>query len=247
MRQKVTKQGVKAPCRINRLLLYCNEKKQLIREQRYQIQSLLQVDTPKKKIAALTGTSVSSVYRETIRNKGKRGYTAAAAQELCEIRKERYRGNRKFTPAMERHVRDRLTEKQRSPQQIVGEAALCDIHMVSHERIHQFIRQDKTRGGEPWKHTRHRLKHRKLRDKLQSMGITFDTVCTDAWDSFISVFKQDNHIIGKADTKGIEGNNCRLRHRIRRAFRKTCRFSKILFNHLKAFDLAFFYINFGFV
>jgi IS1 family transposase len=48
----------------------------------------------------------------------------------------------------------------------------------------------------------------KLRDKLQSMVIAFDTVCTDAWDSFISVFKQDNHIIGKADTKGIEGNNC---------------------------------------
>ncbi|MDR2860087.1 MAG: IS1 family transposase, partial [Mediterranea sp.] len=29
--------------------------------------------------------------------------------------------------------------------------------------------------------------------------------------------------------------------------RKTCCFSKILFNHLKAFDWAFFYINFGFV
>ncbi|KAA6308159.1 hypothetical protein EZS27_040164, partial [termite gut metagenome] len=26
MRQKVKKQGVKAPCQINRLLLYCNEK-----------------------------------------------------------------------------------------------------------------------------------------------------------------------------------------------------------------------------
>ncbi|KAA6320902.1 hypothetical protein EZS27_029384 [termite gut metagenome] len=88
---------------------------------------------------------------------------------------------------------------------------------------------------------------RKLRGKLLSMGIAFDTVCTDAWDSFISVFKQDNHIIGKADTKGIEGNNCRLRHRIQRAFGKTCCFSKIVFNHLKAFDLAFFYINFGFV
>ncbi|KAA6305379.1 hypothetical protein EZS27_042969, partial [termite gut metagenome] len=135
--------------------------KQLIREQRYQIQSLLQVDTPKKKIAALIGTSVSSVYREIIRNKGKRGYKAAAAQELCEIRKERYRGNRKFTPAMERHIRDRLTDKQWSPQQIVGEAALNDIPMVSHERIYEFIRQDKTLGGELWKHTRHRLKHRK--------------------------------------------------------------------------------------
>jgi hypothetical protein len=74
------------------------------------------------------------------------------------------------------------------------------------------------------------------------MGITFDTVYTDNWNSFIAVFQTDNHIIGKENTKGIEGNNCRLRHRIRRAFRKTCCFSKKLFNHLKAFELAFFYM-----
>ncbi|MDO9154010.1 MAG: IS1 family transposase, partial [Paludibacter sp.] len=41
--------------------------------------------------------------------------------------------------------------------------------------------------------------------------------------------------------------NCRLRHRIRRAVRKTCCFSKIMFNHIKAFSLAFFYINYGYV
>ena len=54
-------------------------------------------------------------------------------------------------------------------------------------------------------------------------------------------------IIGKGNTKSIKGNTCRLRHQIRRAFRKTYRFSKKLFNHLKAFDLAFIYINYGFV
>jgi IS1 family transposase len=88
---------------------------------------------------------------------------------------------------------------------------------------------------------------KKLRDKLKLMGISYDTIYTDKWDSFIAVFQADNHIIGKENTKGIEGNNCRLRHRIRRAFRKTCCFSKKLFNHLKAFDLAFFYINYGFI
>ena len=88
---------------------------------------------------------------------------------------------------------------------------------------------------------------KRLRDKLLSMGISYDTIYTDKWDSFIAVFQQDNHIIGKENTKGIEGNNCRLRHRIRRAYRKTCCFSKKLFNHFKAFDLAFFYINYGFI
>ena len=88
---------------------------------------------------------------------------------------------------------------------------------------------------------------KKLRNKLSSLGISFDTIYTDNWDSFNAAFSSDNHVTGKDNTVGIEGNNCRLRHRIRRAFRKTCCFSKKLYNHLKAFNLAFFYINFGYV
>jgi IS1 family transposase len=87
---------------------------------------------------------------------------------------------------------------------------------------------------------------RKLRKRLSSLGVSFDGVYTDNWDSFRAAFSTDNHITGKANTMGIEGNNCRLRHRIRRAFRKTCCFSKKLYNHFKTFNLAFFYINFGF-
>ena len=33
--------------------------------------------------------------------------------------------------------------------------------MVSHERIYQYIREDKRRGGNLYKHLRHQLKHRK--------------------------------------------------------------------------------------
>jgi hypothetical protein len=55
------------------------------------------------------------------------------------------------------------------------------------------------------------------------------------------------HLAGKEYTGGIEGNNCRLRHRIRRVFRRTCCLSRKMYNHLKAFDTAFFYINDGFV
>ena len=88
---------------------------------------------------------------------------------------------------------------------------------------------------------------KKLRKKLSEMGVSFDCICTDNWDSFLTAFEGCNHLAGKKYTVGIEGNNCRLRHRIRRAFRKTCCFSKKLFNHFKAFNLAFFYINFGFI
>ena len=105
---------------------------------------------------------------------------------------------------------------------------------------------------------------KKLREELSSLGVSFDVVYfvlrtqykyTDDWDSFNNAFVADNHIIGKTNTVGIEGNNCRLRHRIRRAFRRTCCFSKKMLNHVKAFTLAFFYtcaaqsasINFGYI
>jgi IS1 family transposase/transposase-like protein len=88
---------------------------------------------------------------------------------------------------------------------------------------------------------------KKLREELSSLGVSFDVVDTDDWVSFNNAFSAENHIIGKINTVGIEGNNCRLRHRVRRAFRRTCCFSKKMLNHVKAFTLAFFYINFGYV
>jgi IS1 family transposase len=71
-----------------------------------------------------------------------------------------------------------------------------------------------------------------LKKKLLDSGVTYGSITTDEWDtstmfsnhSFVAVFKDDNHLIGKEYTVGIEGNNCRLRHRIRRAFRTTCCF-----------------------
>jgi IS1 family transposase len=86
---------------------------------------------------------------------------------------------------------------------------------------------------------------RKLRQKLTDLGISFGYILSDNWKSFKTAFKDCKHIIGKENTVGIEGNNCLLRHRIRRAFRRTCCFSKKLVNHLKAFEIAFFYINYG--
>jgi IS1 family transposase/transposase-like protein len=85
----------------------------------------------------------------------------------------------------------------------------------------------------------------KLRRRLMKPGITYDSIATDDWDSFIKTFAPDKHFVGKQYTVGIEGNNCRLRHRIRRAFRRTCCFSKKMLNHVKAFMLAIYYINFG--
>jgi IS1 family transposase len=87
----------------------------------------------------------------------------------------------------------------------------------------------------------------KLRKRIKGPGISYDRTATDGRDGFLSAFREENHAAGKERTAGIEGDNCRLRRRIRRAFRRACCFSKKLCNHRKAFETAFFYINYGFL
>ena len=87
----------------------------------------------------------------------------------------------------------------------------------------------------------------RLKARLKTLGIQYAQIASDHWDSFVTAFKNYKQVIGKIFTVGIEGNNCKIRHRIRRGFRRSCNFSKTLENHFKAFDLTFFYINNGFV
>ncbi|WP_042343890.1 IS1 family transposase, partial [Capnocytophaga canis] len=75
----------------------------------------------------------------------------------------------------------------------------------------------------------------------KKLGVSFDEICTDNWEAFASVFQEYTHKAGKKYTTDIEGNNTLLRHRIRRAVRKTCCFSKKFKNHIKAFEIVFFY------
>jgi IS1 family transposase len=87
----------------------------------------------------------------------------------------------------------------------------------------------------------------KLRKRIKKLGITCDRKVTDDWRSFIIAFLPDTHEVGKEFTVDIEGNNGTVQHRMRWMLRKTCCFSKQLLNHYKAFEIAFFYINYDFV
>jgi IS30 family transposase len=129
--------------------------------QRYTIARMLQGGYAKKDICIAIDKDKSVLSRELQRNSSKQGYSAALAQEYARERKERFRRRRQFTETVRCHVIKYLTEEQWSPEQIVGDAKIRGIQMVSCERIYQFIREDKGRGGSLWKHCRHRLKHRK--------------------------------------------------------------------------------------
>ena len=84
----------------------------------------------------------------------------------------------------------------------------------------------------------------RLKAKLKQLGIHYTRIASDHWDNFVTAFKNCKQSIGKFF---IVSNKCKIRHRIRRGFRRSCNFSKKLENHFKAFDLTFFYINNGFI
>ena len=124
-------------------------------EQRCKLDALKKAGHTQTFIAQQIGVSKSTVSREVSRNKQKRGsYSALYAQELANERKERFSTNRKLNDPMIVLIKEKLTKEQWSPEQIVGYCKDEQIDMVSHERIYQFVYQDKAEGGKLYKHLR---------------------------------------------------------------------------------------------
>lgn len=134
----------------------------ITKEQRYQIEAYLKVNKSQTFIANQLEVNKSVISREIQRNKRKQGsYYAAFAQMLCDERKERFNLPRSFNPSIQKLIDQCIENEQWSPEQIVGYCKNNNIQMVSHERIYQYVREDKQRGGNLYKHLRHKLKHRK--------------------------------------------------------------------------------------
>lgn len=136
--------------------------KHLTKEQRYQIEAYLECGKSKLFIAKTLGFDKSTIYKEIKRNSTKRGkYRAEIAQMYSDEKKDRYNYPRKFNDTIKRFIDEKIEKEQWSPEQITGYCRKNNIPMVSHERIYQYIRQDKAVGGNKYKNLRHRLKHRK--------------------------------------------------------------------------------------
>ncbi len=133
----------------------------LTREQRYTISALYKQGFKQIEIAKTIGKHKSIISREIKRNANECGaYNFKTAQMLVTIRKERYSKKRKLTPRVKNRIVEML-EMKWSPDQIVGYCKINNLEMVCHEMIYRLIREDKQRGGELYKHCRHKLKHRK--------------------------------------------------------------------------------------
>ena len=136
--------------------------KHITQIQRYEISTYLKCKKTKTFIANAIGLHKSTVSREIKRNSSKTGkYSPVYAQELSSERKERFGRKRKFTLELESFVVEKIEKEQWSPMQIVGYCTKNSLPTVSHERIYQYVRNDKKKGGKLYLNMRHKLKHRK--------------------------------------------------------------------------------------
>lgn len=119
-------------------------------------------------IAKEIGVHKSTISREFKRNLffartklGSWQYKPDYAQYYADVRRKAKRHYYKFTKEVADFVREKLLEEW-SPEQISGYAKRWQLFSISHERIYQFILDDKKNGGELYKHLRHKnVKYRK--------------------------------------------------------------------------------------
>lgn len=133
--------------------------RQLTQEQRYGISTLMQTGHNQTKIAEVIGVHQSTISRELKRNKGLRGYRHKQAHDLATARRKE-----KAKPRIDAGTWafiERLIQQEWSPEQISGWMKMEMGYSVSHERIYQYILQDKQTGGKLYLHLRCRKKRRK--------------------------------------------------------------------------------------
>lgn len=148
-------------------------------EERYEIYEKLSEGFTKAEIALLMGKHVSSVYRELKRNKGQRGYRPRQAHQKAQERHQQKPRRIKFTERMQAEVEAGL-KQDHSPEQIAGRAKRERRAMVSHERIYQYIWEDKRKGGTLYRHLRRSSKkYRKRYGSKEGRGRVADKISLD--------------------------------------------------------------------
>ena len=90
-----------------------NDMQHLNETQRYTIYRMLKDKKTQSQIADYIGVSQAAISKEIARNRNSLGhYSPKDAQMFAQMRKERFRYTRKFTPAMEEFVREKLEKFQ---------------------------------------------------------------------------------------------------------------------------------------
>ena len=132
---------------------------QLTQEQRYQISALLKTEHSQNEIAIVLGVHKSTISREVLRNRGKRGYRPKQAHRFA-LRRRRNAVQKRIPAESWAWIDDKLRQDW-SPEQVSGWLKKNADTAVSHEWIYQHIYMDKRSGGDLHKHLRCQKKRRK--------------------------------------------------------------------------------------
>ena len=136
--------------------------RRVTQEDRVRIKDALDADLTLSEVADKLGFHKSTISREIRRNRGQRGYRPKQAQRKAASRQEHRSRQRKWDIHLARKVR-KLLKKKWAPGQISHRLKLEGHKSVSHERIYQYIAEDKAEGGELWKNLRYSHKRRRRR------------------------------------------------------------------------------------
>ena len=150
-------------------------------KQRYEIEICLAKKMSFTEIGDQINKDKSVISREISRNSDLRNneYKAELANTKALFRHKVKHKRKYWSTEIEQYVRDQL-EKDYSPEQIEGRAKLHKIDCVSHERIYQFIWQDKKDGGKLFKHLRTQGKrYRKRGNSKDTRGLLVNRVDID--------------------------------------------------------------------
>lgn len=146
--------------------------KQLDFQKRCQIYGLWKAGYNQTEIANEIGVHKSTISRELKRNLtfvrtalGSWQYKPNYAQSNADQRHKEKAKKIKFTKEVALFIKDKILEDW-SPEQISGYAKRHDFFSISHERIYQFILEDKQKNGDLYKHLRHQ--HKKYRKRYGS-------------------------------------------------------------------------------
>ena len=115
-----------------------------------------------EEIARKLKVNKSTISREIQRNRGRRGYRPKQAQKKAFSRWQEAPKAVKLTAKLRKVITSKI-KADWSPEQITGRLKRDGRPCVSHERIYQFIGEDKRAGGKLWTHLRWSSKKRRKR------------------------------------------------------------------------------------
>jgi IS30 family transposase len=136
--------------------------RRVTREDRLRIKDGLDAGLTNAEIADKLGFHRSTIGREIRRNKGGRGYRPKQAHRLASEREASKHGPYKMNPVIMTQITERL-EMKWSPEQTSNRLRLEGEESVSAETIYKFIDEDRSQGGELWRHLRRSSRTRKRR------------------------------------------------------------------------------------